>query len=98
MNEHSNKIKFTPKPKSKNYYVDFLSSVYLQGIIPCFPVGQLTLFSPFSHIILKLPAQPSSHMLGIFWFMARPTYQLFQLLSCSELINASIILHVFQMP
>lgn len=43
---------------------------------------------------LEAPAQALSHMLGIFWFMAQPIYQLFQLLRCSKLINASIILHI----
>lgn len=61
MNKHSNKVKFTSKPKSKNYQVGFFSpTMYLQGI-PCFAAGKLRVFGHFSHEILELPAQPLSH-------------------------------------
>lgn len=39
LNEHSNKIKLTSKPKSKNYWVDFFSTMYLQGIFHVFLLG-----------------------------------------------------------
>lgn len=64
MNEHSNKVKFTSKPKSKNYQVDFFffPPECIQGI-PCFALGKLTVFAHFSHKVLELPLSHAGNIL-----------------------------------